>query len=320
LKEVIRFVESSHPDVVLVHFVPQLYGWNGAKPFFAALLLDLKRRGYPIVTIAHEFSAPFGPSLRPMFWASVHQLLLRLVLRASQRVILTTPFCLDLFKRRFPRRAADFRQVPVGCPVPVIPVDEIARQERRQRLGIAPEELVIATFGAVVDSVVPALEKVLGGFLQAGGPVRFLVIGKAGERVRRALGPNPAIGERLMVTGPVSTERVSEYVSLSDVYVALFPDGASTRRTTLMVGLAHGIPTISNVGALTDGALRLSGALHMLNGAPQPGPLGALPEMSRDPEWRRRLGRQGRAYFDEHFSWDRIRQQCATVLREVVAK
>src|SRR5262249_12260270 len=74
-RDVIGRLSQLRPDVVLVHFVPQLYGWNGAKPGLAFLLHRLRRRGYPIVTVAHEFSAPFGVSPKLIAWSLLHRAL-----------------------------------------------------------------------------------------------------------------------------------------------------------------------------------------------------------------------------------------------------
>src|SRR5215211_200235 len=74
-KQIQPIVKEIHPDVLLVHFVPQLYGWMGAKPFFTLLLHTLNQSKVPIVTIAHEFSSPFGKSPKMFLLASVHRFL-----------------------------------------------------------------------------------------------------------------------------------------------------------------------------------------------------------------------------------------------------
>ena len=319
-KEVFHLVRRLNPDVILVHFVPQLYGWKGAKPFLALLLLALRRRGYRIVTVAHEFSAPFGPSPKLIMLASVHRLLLRAILSASNRIVLTTEFSLDLFRRRFPRRQADFRRIPVASTVPVAAVDEARRGELRRKLGIAADEIVISTFGSVIGLSVPLFEKLFRWFTHEGVPFRILVIGKAGEQLREKLAHDPVTVERIVATGPLGSVAVSEYLSVSDLYVAFYPDGASTRRTSLMIGLAHGIPVVSNSGALTDPRLASSGALHLLNGLMLEDETRVLRQLCKSPELRSRLGKQARVFYEEHCSWQKIGRQYEQVFQEVLAE
>jgi len=319
-KQVFHLVRRLNPEVILVHFVPQLYGWNGAKPFLALLLLALRRRGYRIVTVAHEFSAPFGPSPKLIMLASVHRLLLRAILSASNRIVLTTEFSRDLFRRRFPRRQADFRQIPIGSTVPVVSVDEARKGELRRRLGIAADEIVISTFGSVIGLSVPLFEKLFRWFTHEGVPFRILVIGKAGEQLREKLAHDPVTVERIVATGPLGSVAVSEYLSVSDLYVAFYPDGASTRRTSLMIGLAHGIPVVSNSGALTDPRLASSGALHLLNGLMLEDETRVLRQLCKSPELRSRLGKQARVFYEEHCSWQKIGRQYEQVLQEVLAE
>ena len=313
-------IDRIKPEVILVHFVPQLYGWNGAKPMLAILLFALKRSGYTIVTIAHEFSSPLGPSPKLMLWASAHQLLLRFIVRASRGIVVTNKLYLDILKRQFPRRSSDFHCIPVGCALPVIAMSEDQKQQLREQLAIGDGELVVSTFGSAVESIAAPLENLFDWFLRDGWAARFLIIGKSGEALRRKLSRHSAIAERMIVTGPVSNEGVSNYLSISDLYVIFYADGASTRRTSLMVGLAHGVPTISNTGILTDSLLASSGALYLMNGTMKDYEAEMLRQLCANSGERKRLGEKARAFFDENFSWERIGTQYRRVIEESSAK
>ena len=320
VKDVLHLVQRLKPQIILVHFVPQLYGWYGSKPFFVLLLMILRIKGSRIITVAHEFSVPFGPSLKLMLLASIHQLFLRVILKASRRIVLTTQDRFDLFKQRFPRRKADFHKIPIGCTIPVTPIDDAKKQHMRRRLGIRAEELVVSTFSSVVGLDRKLLAKLFNWFICEGWPIRILLIGKGGEALQRKLAHDPAILERIVVTGPVSSEAVSEYLSLSDLYVVFYNGGASTRRTSLMAPLAHGTPSISNRGALTDPSFASSGALQLMNGVMEEADIRLLRQLCKDTEMRRRLGKHGQAFFEEHFSWAKIGQQYLHVLQDALAK
>lgn len=320
LKEVLRVVRRLRPDAVVVHYVPQLYGWYGANPILPLVLIALRLQGHRIVTVAHEFTVPFGPSPKLALLAVVHRLYLRLILRASSRLVLTTALRLDLFERVFPSRRSDLFRIPIGSTVPVAPVDPDWKQRGRRGLGIAEGDLVVSTFGSIVGSRVGLLAEVLSRLVAEGLPVRILVLGKGGAGLRRRLAGDPVLRDRAVLTGPVSLAALSRHLSLSDLYLAFYEDGASTRRTSLMVPLAHGIPTVSNSGASTDPALAASGALHLLDvsGEPDARPmeagLAALRRLCQDAGARRTLGGRAREFHEKHFSWTEIASQYEEVI------
>jgi glycosyltransferase involved in cell wall biosynthesis len=316
--EVRRLVERLKPDATLVQFVPHLYGWQGVKPCFALLLVALMRGGHPIVTVAHEFSRPFGLSPTAALHASAHRVLFSVILRASRKVVLTTPWCLDLFERRFPRRRADFHLIPVGSNIPVVATSEGERQARRHRLGIEDGELVVSTFGAAMEPATTRLTELAGWLVRQATPVRIVVVGKAGEALRAKWARHRAIVERTVVTGPVTGVAAAGYLSMSDLFVAFYPDGASTRRTGLMAGLAHGLPTVANVGPLTDPSLASSRALHLVGDMARESEQERLRRLCVDPELRARLGKRGRVSFEAHFAWERIAERHTSVVEEAV--
>jgi len=319
-KEVLRTVKRLQPEILLVHFVPQLYGWNGAKPLLALLLLRLKRMGYPIVTVAHEFSVPFGPSPKLMLWATIHRVLFRLIVASSSRVVTTTRFCCNLLARRFSRRQTDLHQIPVSSAIPAMPIDESQKQALRIQLGIAADDLVVSTFGSVMRSTAHHLEELFCWFVREYAPVRLLVIGKAGEAMRQKTSHGSRLPGQITFTGPLSQQEVSKYLSLSDLYVMLYPDGASMRRTSLLAGLAHGLPTVSNVGVLTDPLLASSEVLHLIDDPPSEKETAVLRQLCRDSVRRRELGTRARAFYEHWFSWEKIGQQYQQVLREALAE
>lgn len=315
IKEVLKLIRRVEPQVILAHFVPQLYGWYGAKPFFVILLLILWTKGYPIIAVLHEFSVPFGPSLKLMLLASIHQLFLRILLQSSRAIILTTQDRLDLFKRRFPRRAAHLHKIPIGCTIPPVPISDFTKHDMRRRLGIQPDELVLSTFASVVGSDHLLLARFFSWLIREGRPVRFLLLGKGGEVLRQRLAHDPAILGRIILTGAITNEALSQHLSLSDLYVAFYDGGASTRRTSLMVPLAHGTPTISNNGIFTDASLGSSGAVH-LNSMTDESEIIALRRLCIDAQRRSQLGKHGQAFFQEHFSWGTLGQQYMDVLHK----
>ena len=250
--EIQRLIEKLGPQVVLVQYVPQIYGWMGANPALAFLLLALKKKGFDLITVAHEFSVPFEWPLKILTLAAAHRILFRTIVRASSQIVTTTSYCLDLFQKRFPNHKSSFHYIPIPSTIRVFPLEEPSRSSFRSEMGIGRNELLVTTFGFPIGEAFPILKAALSRLHKSYPDVRFLFLGELGDRLKSSFLDTPALKERVIAPGSLSEERVSNYLSASDLFLAFYPDGASTRRTTLMAGLAHGIPTISNLGILTD--------------------------------------------------------------------
>lgn len=313
-RQALRAIILRKPDIVLVQFVPQLYGWNGAKPFLALLLRSLKRRGYPVVTVAHEFSAPFGASPRSKFLALLHGVLLRRIVEASQGLVLTTDYCLDQFRRVFPRRQSDFWRIPVGLTVPVVSQDSESRKELRDRLGIRSDELLLGSIASPGSTDIGLLFAFARWVVAQRWPARFMLVGEKGPAVKARLPRVGGVLERILCTGPLSEEVFSRCLGASDLCVAYYRDGASSRRASLVTALAHGLPTVSNAGELTDSRLALSGALCLVSNVVDASELRPVAELCTNPAARRELGRRARLFFEEHWSWPKLAGEYLKVL------
>jgi glycosyltransferase involved in cell wall biosynthesis len=100
------------------------------------------------------------------------------------------------------------------------------------------------------------------------------------------------------------------------VFVAPFVDGVSTRRTTLMAALQHGVAVVGTDGRLTDDILRASrealtlapvGDRHQLEDA--------VRRLADDPGLRRSRGAAGRELYTSSFAWPVTAAIVATALR-----
>jgi len=310
-----RFLKREQPEVILVHFVPHLYGWLGTKPFFALLLFTLKRKGYPVVTILHEFSSPPGSSIKTTVLSWLHRTLLRLIVRTSKKLIVTTPFALALFHKNFPSRKSDFKYIPISSAITISPAEFEKQASLRSQLRLSPDSLVISLFGSTIGTAFDHLHKVLQWMVNKISNSSFLFIGKHGESLKLKFLGEEAIFSRIRTTGPVSNETASHWLSISDLYLVFYPDGASTRRTSLMTGLEHGLPTISNFGSLTDPVVASSGAIHLFKNFSDE-EFSVLQTLYQDPAFRKQAGKTARLLWEKNFSWPIIVEKYQEVLKE----
>src|SRR5262249_37859880 len=114
------------------------------------------------------------------------------------------------------------------------------------------------------------------------------------------------VATQIAAPGELDPRQVSLHLPACDVMVQPYPDGVTTRRTTLMAALAHSVPTVTNLGSLSDPifAARRPAALAA---APNAEALISKTEaLLADEEGRAALGRHGRALYEAEFSFERV--------------
>ncbi len=174
--------------------------------------------------------------------------------------------------------------------------------------------MVIGVFGTahpsrMLNRICSAVKEVL----QQSNNILVLYIGPDGQEVRATLKDTP-----LLDVGVLTPEEVSRHFAAMDIYLAPFTDGVSTRRSSFMVGLQHGISTVGTAGPLTDAAL-----LVERNRAFFLAPVATAKEFDtkvvrliQDAELRLRMGAEGRRLYERAFAWDVISDQLLRYLVE----
>ncbi len=115
------------------------------------------------------------------------------------------------------------------------------------------------------------LQAVIPELLSRSADRVFLLIGEDGKRTREEiLRQYPSLQERVHVTGRLSNAEVSWHISACNMMLQPYPDGASSRRGSLMAGISHGKPVVTTSGDLTEPLWQSSGAVVL---APAGSPL-----------------------------------------------
>jgi glycosyltransferase involved in cell wall biosynthesis len=177
------------------------------------------------------------------------------------------------------------------------------RDEARGRLGIAADELVIATLGSGSPAwLAGPLLAAAAAVAEARCPASALLLGGDSPDV-------DGLGDVLPVRRPgwLSDEDLAAALAAADLFLLPLADGVSTRRTTLMAALQHAVPVVATLGPLTDRQLFEAGdALRLVPVARVDLFVQAVRGLAEEPAARVRLGRAGRSLYERAFSWDRI--------------
>jgi glycosyltransferase involved in cell wall biosynthesis len=288
--------------IIMVQYVPHAFGYRAMNVAFCAWLMSL--RGQRIWTMFHEVAFPFErhQPLRHRFLACVTHWMAFKVARASSRLFISTP----AWQRRIawmsrPHTPIQWMTIPSNLPTAV---------ELLPRTG-AP---VIAHFGAYNVQGSHLGEEILA-ILQADASVQIWLLGRGGETLAAELAAaHPQFRGRLVATGALPAEQIAQRLASADVILQPYPDGVTTRRSSLMAALRLGRPIVTTRGSRTEPLWQQSGAVELVDA-------GDINELQRrtiallhNPQRRAELSDRARQLYDEHFD---VRHTIA-ILRQAV--
>jgi hypothetical protein len=81
-----------------------------------------------------------------------------------------------------------------------------------------------------------------------------------------------------------------------------YPDGVTTRRTSMMTALTTSVPVLTTTGPLTEPVWVQSSAVALAPAGDVPALVDAAAALAGDPEARAALGARGRDLYDERFA------------------
>ena len=183
-----------------------------------------------------------------------------------------------------------------------------AQETARVRRPLTPDNaLVVGSFGTYGPLVADLLTAVLPPILDRAPDRVGLLLGRGGRSSPTPWKPPVHPSEaRLVAQGSCPKPVLAAHLAACDLLIQPYPDGVSSRRTSLMAGLALGIPVVTTEGALTEPLWREAGGVGL---APvdRPSEFAALIEaLLADAGRRKDLGRRGGSFYQEHFALENL--------------
>jgi glycosyltransferase involved in cell wall biosynthesis len=308
IQQIAKTVRSDPPDWLVLQFNQFSYGRWGLNPYLPLVMWQLQR-ACPAMDIAVMFHEDFVPPTtwknaimtawqRAQFWALGH---------TADRVLFSIEPWAHQYGPWFP--STPTAHVPVGSNIPHVDAD---REAVRTKLGAGEDVFVLGVFGTLRQS------RLLGHIRSAAEAVQcrtealqLLYVGPDGDAFQEFMRGLPVIN-----AGLLSPCEVSRHFAAMDLYLAPFLDGASTRRGSLLVGLQHGVPTVSTRGRLTDSILtnQHQQALLLPPAGDQEAFQEAVVSLHQAPDRRARMKDKARRFFSHHFGWTSIADRFLKVL------
>jgi glycosyltransferase involved in cell wall biosynthesis len=289
------------PGCVLLEYVPNALGARGANVPFCAWLLRLRRRGVDVRVMFHEpyfyfsWQRPWRNGL-----AVVQRLMAALLVRASSVAYLSTPAWRDCLS---PLGSSAMVESPIPATIETEASFGAIAAWRSRFVVAEPGALIVGHFGTFGDHVGRELRRIVPHILTAVPSARIVCIGRGGEAfVTAVTRDDPALGRRMAATGRLSRSDVSAALRACDLVVQPFPDGVTTRRTTVMAALANGVAVVTTDGMLTEPAWRASGGVKLAPAADPHAVAAAAVSLLTDPVETAALAARGRRLYASQFA------------------
>jgi glycosyltransferase involved in cell wall biosynthesis len=252
---------SASPGIVLLQYVPNALGHRGMNVGFCRWLGEQRDAGRDIRVMFHEPYFYFT-ARRP--WRNVvaitQRIMASMLVRAASQLYYSSS---NWHRYLSPYGAGDTATVlPIPSTIPANPRPADVDAFRRR---FAPGARVVGHFGSFGEHVAGGLLTVLPALFERDGNVRAILIGRGGDRFARELARRvPASAERVHATGALAASDVAVALAACDVLFQPYPDGVTTRRTSVMAGLANGIATVAFDGPLTEPVWKETGAVTLV--------------------------------------------------------
>lgn len=304
------------PRRLLVQWVPHGYGYQAMNLAFCGWLWNRAARRHDTVEVmVHEPYLTFGEgSWKQSGAAAVQRLMTIILLRAARRVWISIPAWEARLRPYALGRSLQFRWLPVASNIAV--VDDPERVGKiRERYAPAGKQLV-GHFGTYERNINRLLFRSLPPLLQSRPELNVLLLGHGSEAVRaELLNGSSELAARVHATGALAASDLSLHLRACDLMIQPYPDGVSSRRTSTMVALSHGLPIVTTSGKLTEPHWAQSGAVHLVPAGDQGAVTSAAQQLLTDANQLRVLGAAASSLYRERFALEKI----ITGLREATA-
>jgi glycosyltransferase involved in cell wall biosynthesis len=298
--------QFAEPRRLLVQWVPHGYGYRAMNLPFCFWLWRRARHGDRVELMVHEPYLGFGEgSWKQNSVALVHRLMTMILLRAARRVWISIPAWESLLRPYALGRGIPFEWLPVVSNIPVI--DDAAGVKAIRARYTQEQGALVGHFGAYDRHLTDLLLKSIPALMQNGRPQAVLLLGRGSEAMRDELTSKiPTLVGRVHASGTLAADELSRHVSACDLMLQPYIDGVSTRRTSTMVALAHGVPVVTTSGPLTEPLWAESQAVALAPVADLPELVETIQRLLPDAVARKHMSAAARSLYAERFDVEHI--------------
>lgn len=299
LMELSRTLGQRTDDRLLVQYVPHAFGFKAMNLPFCLWLFANSRKFGGATVMFHEVQLGIlaGDPARYRLIDGATRIMARLAARSATRIFIATPRWEPLLRRYVSEGPIVWMPVPSTIPV----IDDCTRVADARRRWAAPRRL-IGHFGTYSQPIGEMLRPIIPAVLAADLSVQMLLIGANSHAFRQqVISENPALGNRIVATGALPPDELSLAISSCEILLQPYPDGVTSRRTSMMAALAHARAIATTSGLFTEPLWEQSGAVVMIDAGDTRAFVSAVSELLEDPPRRCRYASAAKSLYANRF-------------------
>jgi len=305
LLELSRLLDHQPSHRVLIQYVPHAFGFKAMNLPFCLWLCAHSRKFGGASVMFHEVQLGIlsGDPARYRLIDAVTKMMAMLAARSAARIFVATPRWEQLLSRYVPNNQP-IVWMPVPSTVPVI--DDCARVAAARRRWSAHTQsadgCLIGHFGTYSPAIAAMLCAIVPTILANDPAVTMLLIGANGDTFRETLvNANPTLANRIAATGKLPADELSLALSSCEVVIQPYPDGVTSRRTSMMAALEHARAIVTTRGLFTESLWEQSGAVLLAQAGDSRAFASAVGDLLGDRVRRRHSASAAKALYASRF-------------------
>jgi glycosyltransferase involved in cell wall biosynthesis len=285
---------------LLVQYTPYAFAPRAGAAVALPLWLRARSRRERITVMFHEVMHAVRPGqpLRLNLRGRAQRWMARVVVSGARRALVATPRWAQILRN----------SCGATCPIEWAPVPsnlptcaELARVAATRAQFTQPGELLVGHFGTYSPWIAELLEPIVLSLR-----LRVLLVGHGSSKFRmRLIVRCPSDQHRILASGALDADDAAAHLAACDVLVQPYPDGVTTRRSSVMAGLALGVPTVTNAGELTERLWEESGAVALARGPDPSSIIRCADTLAGDASRRAELSQRAVQLYRERFCVER---------------
>jgi glycosyltransferase involved in cell wall biosynthesis len=300
-----RLAACPGPRRLLVQWVPHGFGYRSMNLGFCLWLARRARAGDYVELMVHEPYMEFSwrsPAHTAM--AAVHRLMTLVALGAARRAWVAIPAWEACLRPYALGRPLPMPWLPIpGCVPARAPSDVSSLRARFAPL----DRPIVGHFGSHGAAVAALLDGCLPSIMNGPCAPALLLLGADGPLYRDGLvARHPEWAPRVHAAGFLDGEGLAAHLAVCDVLVQPYPDGVTSRRTSVMACLSQGCAVVTTAGRLTEPLWHASRAVALARVHDHARLADDVVRVLADAGLRAELGRQARQLYLDTFSVDRV--------------
>ena len=259
-----RMLERHAGERLLIQYVPHAFGFKAMNLPFCLWLYAHTRKYGGATVMFHEVELGIlpGDPMRYRLIDAANKLMARLAVRSAAQIFIAASVW-ETILRRYNTDGRPITWLPVPSTIAV--VDDNARIAAAKLHMVPDGGPVVGHFGTFAPAIAAMLHAIIPRVLALDSTATMILIGSNSDTFREALlSENPALGGRIRATGALQAEGVSLAISSCDVMMQPYPDGVSSRRTSMMAALEHVRAIITTSGPFTEPLWQQSDAVSLV--------------------------------------------------------